>query len=932
MSEDLPIPLDVIDTSGATDPYNSTTTPLSNGATFTGTASDVSYYSSITVFVKTDKNGILYLDFGTNGTNWDSITSYNITADVSFDKVIVCKSRYFRIRFTNNSGQAQTYIRLQTILGSRQADISVSIDDAATETTLSSLNGKVTAVNTGNVTIASSVLPNGAATESTLSGLNKAGIVLASNSTSSPLGIGGLFTGSASEVVQFATIVISGKTDRTGLLYLDFSSDAINWDKTIEYPIIAGDTFDKKQAILARYARVRFSNTSGLVQTYLRLQTIVGQQQPDISVALDTSDLAKAGVIDSMNSSVTPLNSLATFTGTAKDVSAYNSITIFSYCDRSGSLYLDYSTDGTNWDKTNTYQVISNTPETHQVAVLSRYYRVRLTNTDLSNQTYLRLQSILSSNSLLTTKLEQDLNDDQDIILTRSVVTGTTDGGMYRNVPVTGEGHLEVALHDPLLPFGSIHVENILPVFQTDAVYGINDNQVATVTTFSGTATADDACFVIGTGTTIYSAAAIQSRKRLKYRPGQGVIARFTGLFSAPVSNSYQVIGIGHSEDGVYFGYKNLEFGILYSNRGVREARLLTITTGSSTNENITITLNGTANTVAVTNSGNIYRTAWEISQGSYSGFRTSLQGATVLFLSNDAGPRSGVYSYTATTMIGSFSQIKAGVAAIETFIPQSSWNADKLDGTGASGYTADWTKGNIFQINMQYLGFGALVFKVETITAGSNNATWTNVHIIKLPNTLITSSFRNPSFPFTMAVYSAGSTTNLTAKCASFAGFIEGQKVMHGNRYSYYNQSTSVAAASYLALFSVQNVRYYKGISNQTVINLVSICGAIKHTSPGSIYLIKNGSLVGNPNFQQYATNSCSYYDTAATTVTFSDNSQLLWSGQMSDSGGAIDHVFNTLTEEFTLQPGEWITVASRTTTGTASWVTASLNTREDQ
>ena len=35
---------------------------------------------------------------------------------------------------------------------------------------------------------------------------------------------------------------------------------------------------------------------------------------------------------------------------------------------------------------------------------------------------------------------------------------------------------------------------------------------------------------------------------------------------------------------------------------------------------------------------------------------------------------------------------------------------------------------------------------------------------------------------------------------------------------------------------------------------------------------------------------------------------------------------------EELTLQPGNWITIAARTVTGTASYVTASLNTREDQ
>lgn len=43
---------------------------------------------------------------------------------------------------------------------------------AATETTLSTLDAKVTAVDTGNVTVSSSALPTGAATESTLSTLD----------------------------------------------------------------------------------------------------------------------------------------------------------------------------------------------------------------------------------------------------------------------------------------------------------------------------------------------------------------------------------------------------------------------------------------------------------------------------------------------------------------------------------------------------------------------------------------------------------------------------------------------------------------------------------------------------------------------------------------------------------------------------------------
>jgi len=169
---------------------------------------------------------------------------------------------------------------------------------------------------------------------------------------------------------------------------------------------------------------------------------------------------------------------------------------------------------------------------------------------------------------------------------------------------------------------------------------------------------------------------------------------------------------------------------------------------------------------------------------------------------------------------------------------------------------------------------------------------------------------------------------------CGSFAGFIEGQKYLHGGRFSYFNSLTTVGATNFQALFSIMNTRYYKGRANQAVINLLSVTGALKHTSPCIFYLIKNGTLAGNPNFQALTTDSCSVWDSTATTVTYTDGYQLLWTGHLGDTG-ELDHHFGNGTynaEELTLQPGEWITLAARATTGTPSYVTGSINTREDQ
>jgi len=650
------------------------------------------------------------------------------------------------------------------------------------------------------------------------------------------------------------------------------------------------------------------------------------------------------GEVSTTNSTTTPLTNGATYTGTGVDVSSYPSVTVACLTDKTGTLQIQFSPDNTNWDSTLSFSVSANVNEVHRITVTRKYFRVRLTNTDVSTQTFLRLQSIFGAQQTLTSPLNGTVQTDADSLITRSVLMGQQDNGAYQYVPVTAEGHLEVAIHDPLLPFGSVHVENLTPIFQTDAVYGLNSGQVTTVASGSGTVTGDDNLFTCSTGTTVFSQAVLLGEKRLRYRAGQGIVGRFTALYTAPVANSYQLAGFGTASDGVYFGYGNTNdlsdtrFGILYVRGGVREVKTLTVTTKATTASNVTITLNGTNFTIPVTNAtaGTLQQTVWDISQGTYAGWDAFPSGATVVFVRKSAGVTAGTQSFSAGTTgaVATIAQTKAGVASTDTFIPQSEWNGDVMDGTGASGVTIDPTKGNVFEIGIQYLGFGAIEFKIETAPTDSNNSQFVTVHTLKLPNTLTATNFTNPSFPFTMAAYSAGSTTNLTVKCASFAGFIEGQKVLHGNRFSYLNTLTTVGAVNLQALFTILNTRYYKGKASQVVVNLLSVMGAIKHTSPVIYYLVKNGQLQGNPNFLPVSDISATVYDTAATTVTYTNGDQLLWTGHLGDTG-ELDHHFGNGSynaEEITLQPGEWITLAAKSTTGSPSYVTGSINTREDQ
>ena len=518
-----------------------------------------------------------------------------------------------------------------------------------------------------------------------------------------------------------------------------------------------------------------------------------------------------------------------------------------------------------------------------------------------------------------------------------NIISGRDDSGTATEAAMTPEGHLEVAIHGPRMPFGEVHTESVEAAFQCDAVYGINSTNVVATTgivgggSTSATTTGTNNLFKCSTGTTALSFATIQSRKRLRYRPGQGVIGRFTALWSAPAANSIVVAGLGTSESGYYFGYNGTSFGILHSTGGVREIQTLTVTVGATSATNVTITLDGIAHTVPVTNSSSTTKTAFEIASFTYTGFKATQRGATVVFVADSVGNRSGAFTYDAGTSgsTASFAETLAGVAATDTWISQSNWNGDKLDGTGATGVTLNPSNGNVFQIDVQYLGFGGVVFKVEVCPSG-NNPDWVVVHTIASPNTRTTPTMSQPSFPFTMAAYSAGSTTDVSVSSASFAGFIAGQKKLTGPRMTYPVTTSGFVgstASTYYPLFTVRNELVFNSRANQAIVNLLSLSASHDDATPVTVYLIKNATLAGTPSFQAFSTNSCTYWDRAATTCTITNNEQIVFSFCLAaTSSGAF-----SFTDEITIQPGETLTLAAAAVTGTATYVIGSLNTRED-
>lgn len=185
---------------GTVDANNSTTTPLGISGVFTGTATDIKDYGTVSVLVASDvaaASGGFSLQFSNNGTNWDHAHNFDFAGgNLSYN--ISAEARYFRIVYTNNT-VAQSYFRLQTVLRPvyvmpSQYTVAQAIADSNLSTvTKGVIYGKTTGMGGGYVavkvnpsgalttenTVTSSVLPTGAATETTLQSVSSSASTLA---------------------------------------------------------------------------------------------------------------------------------------------------------------------------------------------------------------------------------------------------------------------------------------------------------------------------------------------------------------------------------------------------------------------------------------------------------------------------------------------------------------------------------------------------------------------------------------------------------------------------------------------------------------------------------------------------------------------------------------------------------------------------------
>ena len=208
---------------------------------------------------------------------------------------------------------------------------------------------------------------------------------------------------------------------------------------------------------------------------------------------------------------------------------------------------------------------------------------------------------------------------------------------------------------EPHSAFNEISIAELSPQIQIEHIYSVNDRILNTKSKGSGTSSISESLLTVSSGTTTASHELVGSVQKAKYHAGQGTLSRWTAIFeSGGTADTSVIAGIGNDEDGFFFGYDGVDFGLLHRFAGKVEYRTLTFTTGAVTaGGTVTVTLDGTATETEVTNGGSVQAVAREVGATTYVGWTTEVVGAAVIFKSHLAEAKAGSFGFVDTDTTG---------------------------------------------------------------------------------------------------------------------------------------------------------------------------------------------------------------------------------------------------------------------------------------
>jgi len=234
-------------------------------------------------------------------------------------------------------------------------------------------------------------------------------------------------------------------------------------------------------------------------------------------------------------------------------------------------------------------------------------------------------------------------------------------------------------------------------------------------------------------------------------------------------------------------------------------------------------------------------------------------------------GSRSGSYSFSSATAVGTFSLIKAGASLSTTNVPKSSWNghSDMIS-------TIDISKNNMYEIAYSWYGAGNIVFKIYN----PSTSRYETVHTMTFANTSTSPSLTAPNMYIQRGVASLGSTTALSLTSMGSFGALLGYVELTKGPGGALTHEKSISANTPTVILVVRNRAQINGYANQSEIILQDLSLATDGTKSVNVKIYKNPTTLSanttadytNYNYLNEA-NSLILYDTTTDTFSGGDN-----------------------------------------------------------
>ena len=227
--------------------------------------------------------------------------------------------------------------------------------------------------------------------------------------------------------------------------------------------------------------------------------------------------------------------------------------------------------------------------------------------------------------------------------------------------------------------------------------------------------------------------------------------------------------------------------------------------------------------TVSATNTGTSFVQSYEYTpyQAGKSQliFITGVLGAAVINTVTEVGSfdsANGLFIRQASDgTISAVRRTSTSGGVVDNVIPQSTWNVDKLDGTGTSGITLDVTKAFILVIDAQFLAMGRVRFGFDI--DGQIIICHESLHA----NVLAVPYMQTLSLPVQMLLTSAGGSKNTARfKCAAVSsegGFAEDL----GYTFSTPEGTVTAASGARTHILSLRPKTTFNSITNRCRLRL---------------------------------------------------------------------------------------------------------------